>query len=175
MYMGSKIDLYCAIMCIMFIVIPLLFLVIFLSSPPNHDVAAFLFVALLLICCSVLWGWQLYKNNGYRLLTVVKFSDNHVVIRTLFKKPRMINYKEFTHCGIASYIHGVLNTSLGSTVRYVILTKGAFPSEYCEKINLWKFDEETVRVEYSKELVEYLLNVLPRKLAFELKQYGNPL
>lgn len=173
-YMGSKIDLYVAMCLLLFVAIPLTLLVLFLLNFPKRDIVAALIIVSLLIYGVVVWGWMT-KRNHYRLFTVAEFGENHVVIRTLFKKPRTVNYDEFKCCCMAYYIHGVLNTSLGSTVRYVILSKEPFPSEYRERVNLWKFDEDTIRVGYSKELVEYLLNVLPRKLAFELKQYGNPL
>ena len=172
-YMGSKLDLYVALCLLLLVTIPLILLVLFLLNFPQRDIVAALIIVGFLLYGVVVCGWMI-KRNHYRLFSVAEFDDKQVIIRTILKKPRTVKYNEFKHCGIAYYAHGVLNTSLGSTVRYVILTKGAFPSKYCERINQWKFDEETVRVGYSKELVEYLSDVLPRKLVFELKQYGDP-
>ena len=75
----------------------------------------------------------------------------------------MIEYKKCRGCGIGYYIHGVLNSNAGTKIFYIFFSYDAFNELYRTNINLWKPSKAQVKVEFSKKLYDYLINVLPKK------------
>lgn len=167
-YLGSKISAYCAIVYPCFIVGPLIFSGIMLSSEIS---AATVFLFILCTLCSVLcciYGFS------YHLLTQFyswgKFGESSVQIRNIFGRKYEIKYSDCRSIGIGSYHHGVLNSGLGSTTYYIFLSSDYFEEKYRTRMNLWKPTSERIKVAFDQNLYEHLLNVLPKKQAISLRR-----
>ena len=53
---------------------------------------------------------------------------------------------------------------------FIYLSYDYYETKYRGKINLWKPNERRIKVQFDKNLYEYLLSVLPKKQAMMLQQ-----
>lgn len=160
-YLGSKITAFAAVIIPMFILFPLLFGINILIT--EISVATIFLFIMCALCTAV---WAIYVNRDKKqLYSWGRFSDNEVKVVTGFRKATKIEYKSCLGCGIGYYTHGVLNSHLGTKVYFIFLSYDRFDECFRTKINRWKPSDTKIKVQFSKELYTYLLEVLPKSQA----------
>lgn len=165
-YLGSEMTAYAAIIAPFFIFGPLLFGIFVLTAEIS---GATVFLALLCASCAVIWGLYI-KSKSAQLYSWGYFNHEGIQVRTLFSGKQMIEYKKCRGCGIGYYIHGVLNSNAGTKIFYIFFSYDAFDESYRTNMNLWKPSKTQVKVEFSKELYYYLLEVLSPKQSARLSR-----
>ena len=168
-YLGSKIDLFSAILTPCFIVGPVLFSVAAFRSEVS---SATVLLSGLCICCSITWGYLAWNKRGY-LYAWGTFGKDAVHVKVLFQNSFSLKYSECARCGIAYYRHAFLNnrdSKLGSNVYYIFLSADLFDEKYRERMNLWVPTAKHVKAAFSKKLYDHLLSSLPEKQANMLKR-----
>lgn len=164
-YLGSKMTAYAAIVILIFVFGPVLFGVYTLTVEVD---GATVLLALGLACTVV---WALYiKEVRNQLYSWGHFYDEGVQVKTLFSKVHTMEYKKCRGCGIGYYIHGVLNSNVGSKIFYIFFSYDVFDESYRAHMNLWKPTQTQIKVEFSKKLYNYLLEVLPSKQSAMLRR-----
>ncbi len=158
-YLGSKMTAYAAIVAPFFVFGSLIFGVCALTAEIS---GATVFLAILCDSCAVIWGLYI-KSKSAQLYSWGYFNHEGIQVRTLFSGKQMIEYKKCRGCGIGYYIHGVLNSNAGTKIFYIFFSYDAFNELYRTNINLWKPSKAQVKVEFSKKLYDFLINVLPKK------------
>lgn len=158
-YLGSKMTAYAAILTPFFIIGPLLLGACALSAEIS---GATVFLALGCIACAVIWGLYI-KGKSAQMYSWGYFSSEGIQIKVLFSKEQTIEYKKCRGCGIGYYIHGVLNSNAGTKIFYIFFSYDAFCESYRTNMNLWKSSQTQIKVEFSKKLYDYLIEVLPPK------------
>ena len=126
------------------------------------------------IACTILWG--LYINSiSYQLYSWGTFTNDSIQMTTGLTKKNTLLYEQCKGCGIGFYIHGILNSSIGTKIWYIYFSYDMFDENYRSKINLWKSSPTQIKVQFNKKLYEYLLTVLPKKqsqmLFLDYKKY----
>lgn len=165
-YLGSKMTAYAAIIAPFFVFGPLLFGVYMLSAEVS---GATVFLALGCIACTVIWGLYI-KDKSNQLYSWGYFHNEGIQVKTLFSKVQTMEYKKCRGCGIGYYIHGVLNSNAGTTVFYIFFSYDAFNESYRTNMKLWKPTQTQIKVEFSKKLNDYLIEVLPPKQSATLQR-----
>lgn len=158
-YLGSKMTAYAAIIAPLFILGPLLFCVWVLCAEISE---ATVFLALGCVACAFVWGLYI-KDKCEQLYSWGYFRDEGIRVKALFSKERTIEYNKCRSCGIGYYIHGVLNSKIGTKVFYVFFSYDVFNESYRTNMNLWRPSQVQIKVEFSKKLYDYLMEVLPQK------------
>jgi hypothetical protein len=160
---------YAAILTPFFIVFPIVFAIIALSSEIS---AATVFLSVLCVSCCVLWGHFFWKRRNI-LYAWGTFRENDVYVKMLFDKSFSLSYDKCRSCGIAFYRHTFLNvrkSALGSELFYIFLSVDFFDEKYRNQINLWAPSKSRIKVRFSRDLFDYLLARLPQKQADMLKR-----
>lgn len=112
----------------------------------------------------------LIKRTSNQLYSWGYFDIEGIQVKTLFSKAQTIEYKKCRGCGIGYYIHGILNSNAGSTIYYIFFSYDAFHESYRTNMNLWKPTQTQIKVEFSKRLYDYLIEVLPPKQSVMLQR-----
>lgn len=164
-YIGSKMDIFCAVVYPLFIVGPIFFAFVALSSEISF---ATIFVAAMCFCCTVLCSVYLRKIY-IQFYSWGVFRDDGIHIRSGLFKKYVLKYENCKSIGIGMYTHGILNSSVGSKVKYIFFSDEPFEEKYRLQINLWRPTTSRIKVGFHKELYDYLLTVLPKHQANSLK------
>lgn len=115
--------------------------------------------------CMVIW----FKQTALELYSWGEFSDNGVVVKSLFTTYK-IEYEKCQSVGIGYYTHRVLNSKLGSKVRFIYLSYDGFEEKYKTKMNLFKNSKQQIKIGYNEKVYERLINTLPKNHAKSLKE-----
>lgn len=166
-YLGSRITAFCAIVAPLFVIGPIVFAVIALTSASDDPAA--IFVAIGCFACAIVWGLYL-KQIAIQLYSWGKFEKDGVLVRTLFAKKHYILYEKCNDIGIGSYVHGLLNSRMGSKIHFIYLSYDYVPVTHKNAINLWKPSKTGIKIQFSQTLYAHLLTVLPAKKARGLRQ-----
>ena len=162
-YLGSKITAFAAIVVPMFILGPLIFGVSILCAEIS---ASTVFLAIMCLGCTIYW--IIYAERiCVQLYSWGDFQRESVQVIVGHKKNTII-YSNCKGCGIGFYTHGVLNSNVGKRIYFIFLSYDVFDEKFRSNINLWKPSDTRIKVEYSKELYDYLVSVLPEKKAMRL-------
>lgn len=165
-YLGASIGAFAAIVMPLLGCLALLLGIGVISS--GVDAArVFVFIGCVLaVFVECLW----VKEIANQIYSWGQFSDDHVLVKTLFAKSCSIAYAKCFGCGIGYYTHGILNSQGGTKIYYIFLSYDKFDEQYRSKINLWRPTKTRIKVGFSKELYEYLAAVLPKAQAQMLIQ-----
>lgn len=161
--------IYGAIIMPLFIIGPLIFAIVILTTGIDFISA---FIALWCVGCSIIAIIYMRQVRiDLQCYSWGMFNEKGIQIKTLFSKKNIeIEYKKCQSIGIGLYVHGVLNSKLGSKEKFIFFSYRAFDEKYRLNINLWKPSATRVKVGFNKELYEYLLTVLPKQQANWLKR-----
>ena len=98
------------------------------------------------------------------------FKEECIEIHSLFQEKRIIRYDEIQSSGIAVYKHAYMNNpnGLGTNVFFLYISKGFFNEKYRYQVNLWKMSSVDLKVEFDKNLYEFLIKKLPTKPTLSL-------
>ncbi len=165
-YLGSG---FAAVVAPCFVLFPILFGALVL--PPEGS-AATVFIAVLCLCCSILWASFIWKKRN-QLYTWGVFSDNDVNVSVLFQEKYSLPYDKCRGCGIGSYRHAFMNlqqSAFGTTRFYIFLSIEPFDEAYRYSINRWSPSDTRMKVAFSEKTYKYLLSVLPQMQAQMLEK-----
>lgn len=166
-YFGGAMGAYVGIMGILFIVGPLIFGVVILTT--GIDFYSII-IALFCVAAPIFMIIVIRQTRLYLLCySWGTFDENGVHVKSLFSKNFEIEYAKCKSIGIGLYVHGVLNSDLGSKEKYIFFSYGGFREQFRLNINQWQPNETRIKVKYSKKLYNYLLTVLPEEQANVLK------
>lgn len=165
-YLGSKITAFAAVLTIIFVTGPLVFAIAALLSQISK---ATILIALGCMACSVLWGCYLYQNST-QLYAFGKFQKDGVYVKKPFAPPSIFPYSKCKSVGIGYYVHGVLNSRVGTKVYFIYFSKDRFDEQYREHMNLWKPSAKHIKVAFDRKLYDYLRSVLPPEHVRRLQQ-----
>ncbi len=132
---------------------------IFLYLCKNIGAFCFFLLTLFNFVTMILYIKQFAKH----LFSLYIFDDEKILVKGLFFKQYSLYYEKMSSIEMASYVHGVLNSSLGSKHHYVCFSYDKFDPKYRNQINRWKTDKRSVKVEYTPKLCAFLLDVLPSR------------
>ena len=164
-YAGDYMTAYVGFTSILFIIGPVIFMIVVLTAQVS---VATICLSGFCICCSVMWGMILVKYGAY-VFSWCELSENEVIIKTWFKKPYIIRYDQCSDIGIGFYIHGVMNSSLGSKHYYIYLSYGRIDESLKSRINHLVSSKTCLKIGYNRKTYEYLLQHLPKSKAISLK------
>ena len=165
-YLGSPMTAYAAVMCPLFVVAPLLFAIVALCSEIS---TATLFLAVL--CCSSSFFFAIYiHKEAIQLYAWGIFEETAVRVCCFLRNDFALDYEKCLGVGIEHYKHNAIHTKIGTKVFFIYLSYDYYETKYRGKINLWKPNERRIKVQFDKNLYEYLLSVLPKKQAMMLQQ-----
>lgn len=168
-YLGSSITAYCAVALMILSACSIGFGIFAVSC--EKSIATFFLLAMCLFCC--ICGIRYLWICRFQLLSWGNFRDKAVSVHTLFQKEFLLDYKKCRSCGIGMYRHAFMNsqnTMLGSNVYFIFMSLDCFPEKYRTQINLWKPSQQQIKVQFSKKLYDYLLEVLPPKQSVMLRR-----
>lgn len=143
-----------------FVLIPLSIAIIILNTAISM---ATVFLALMLLSCSVTWTLYCFHKKVL-LFTWAVFKPNCIVVKGLFQKEHTIAYTNCKACGIAYYRHAFMNSKnslLGINACYFYFSCEPFDDRYRFCINLWMPSETRIKVKFNKKLYNYLTEHLP--------------
>ena len=167
-YLGSWINLFVATVCPFFVIGPMIFSIIVLTSQIN---AATILLAVSCFACSVLWFFYFKKFNLLlQCYSWGTFNSDNFTVKRLGTKSFTLDYSQCKCIGIAFYTHGILNSALGSTIPYIFFSYENFDDKYRSSINLWQPSKTRIKVGFSHELYDYLISVLPPRHAGALRR-----
>ena len=158
-YLGSRITAFAAIVAPLFLCCPLLLGV---SALYVEISGATVFLTVGGIACTFVWGLYI-KNIINQLYSWGCFTRDHVKIMTCFSKNTILVYEKCKGCGIGFYTHGILNSKVGTKVYFIFLSYDVFDERFRSNINLWKPSQYRIKIQFSKKLYNYLIEVLPKK------------
>ena len=158
-YLGSKINAFAAIAVPLVICFPLLFGFYALCSEISGATVFLMFGG---IACAFIWGLYI-KSIRNQLYSWGYFTSDGVQIMTYFSKSTTMVYEKCKGCGIGFYIHGILNSKVGTKIYFIYLSYDMFNERFREDINLWKPSQTRIKVQFDAKLYDYLLTVLPEK------------
>lgn len=160
-YLGSKTTAYAAVMVPIFICFPVVFAIMALMSAINGATAVI--CALCTLCSTVL---VIYAKQFMQILySWGLFDENGVSITTAFSRSYSIEYSKCKSCGIGYYVHGILNSGVGTKQYFIYLSYDKFDESFRTKMNFWKPTSSQLKVGFDPELFSFLIEVLPYKLA----------
>lgn len=167
-YLGGAMGAYCAFAFILFIIGPLIFAIVILST--GIDFFSII-IALWCIACPILLGIYARQGNiGLQCFSWGVFNEKGIQIKTPFSRKHIeIEYAKCKSIGIALYVHGVMNSDVGSKVKYIFFSYEPFNEEFRLNINQWQPSPTRIKVGFDKKLYDYLLTVLPEEQADCLK------
>ena len=165
-YLGSHMTAYAATIAPFFIILPIAFSIIVLSSEIS---TATVFLTCMFCCCSFVWSIYI-KREIIQLYAWGHFEKNRVTISCPLIKKYSLEYEKCRTVGIGYYTHGILNSRFGTKVYFIYLSYDYFDAKYSEKINLWKPNNQRIKVQFDHKLYTYLISTLPQKQAKMLQQ-----
>ena len=165
-YLGSKISFFAAVITPLFVCCPLIFGVASFCTSANEMTALLLAGGFL---CALIWGLYI-RNVSNQLYSWGLFQNEGVRVMIGLSKSSVIIYEKCKACGIGSYIHGILNSKVGTKIYYIYLSYDAFDETFRTHINLWKPSKTQIKLEFSKKVYEHLIDVLPNKQKQMLRQ-----
>ena len=118
---------------------------------------------------SILLLFLMIKPIYKSIYTWGKLEERGMQVKTLGHRECLVEYSKFTYVGIGCYLHGGPSRSGGFIIRYIYFSDEFVPERYKININLWKMDENKLRIGFTEERYEYLLKVLPFKQAHMLR------
>ncbi len=165
-YLGSPVDAFAAIITPMFVCLPLPFAICALCT--GVDIARIILLIGCVLCVAV-WGLYL-KQIRIQLYSWGYFFDTNIKVKTLFARPYFIEYTKCFGCGIGYYTHGIFNSQVGTKIYYIFLSYDKFDELYRTRINLWRPTKMRIKVKFSRDLYDYLIEVLPKAQSRALEQ-----
>ena len=147
-YLGNSFSGYAAIMAIVLVVVPVAFAAVILAQINFATV----FLAVMMMVCSAIWIYSI-KKVSRDLYSWGEFRQDKLILKTLFCKKVEIAYDVFCDVGISYYIHGVLNTKLGTKVRFIMHISKNF-----------------IKLRFNKNTYNYLISILPPRQAKMLEK-----
>ena len=170
-YLGSTITAFAAVVMPLFVCSPISFAVSMLCAEIS---GATVFLACGCAACSLICGIWLHGICD-QLYSWGTFTCDGVRITNGFTRGSTIEYDKCKSCGIAFYVHSGLHTKAGTKIWFIYLSCDYFDESYRSTMNLWKPSPTRIKVQFSKELYDYLLIVLPPKqskmLARDYRRY----
>lgn len=148
-----------AIVFLLFLLLFPLSGLIFVYLCKNVGAFCFFLMSLFVFFIIILYIKQFAKH----LFSLYIFDEEKIMVKGLFFKQYSLYYEKMSSIEIASYVHGVLNSSLGSKYHYICFSYDKFDSKYRNQINYWRSNERCIKVEYSPKLRAFLLDVLPSR------------
>ncbi len=165
-YLGSRMTAYAAVICPLLVIAPLLFAIVALCSEVSP---ATLFLSALCCGCSIFYAVYIQKE-ALQLYAWGVFKETAVRVRCFLRNDFVLDYAKCVGVGIEYYNHNVIHTNIVSKVFFIYLSYDYYDTKYRGKINLWKPNNRRIKVQFDKQLYEYLLSVLPKKQAMMLQQ-----
>ena len=167
-YLGSAMTAYVGVATLLLIVGSLIFAVVILTT--GIDFYSILIALLFIAVPILLIIYMRQVRMDLQCYSWGVFTENCIKIKTLFSKKTIeIEYEKCRSIGIGMYVHGVLNSDLGSKEKFIFFSYESFEEKYRLNINQWKPSTTRIKVGYSKKLYDYLLTVLPKQQAKWLK------
>ena len=161
-YLGSTMTIFAAVGAPLFVVLSLLFAGIILFTAEISGATVFLCC----MCCGCSAIWLVFiKKEVLQLYAWGTFEKTCVRIHSPFTSEIVLDYDKCKDVGIGCYTHGVLNSRIGSKIYFIYLSYDCFDEKYREKINLWKPNSQRIKVQFNKDLLEYLISCLPKNQA----------
>lgn len=163
-YCGNLMMAYCATALTAFIVFPVL-AIPFILTPWELSFAKVFLSALCLIASVCLFICGQSDTVAMQCYTWYTFKADVVIIQTLFRKKKEVEYANFTDVGVGFYTHGIMNSNVGSKVWFIYLADHKIDSKYKYNMNLLKPSLGCLKVGFSKKTYRYLIEHLPEKQA----------
>ena len=165
-YLGSQMTVYAAFVLPVFILGPIVFAVIILDTGVSAYSVMISLMCLFATVISVIY----LKQVSNQLYSWGTFTDKEVRVKSLFSKEYTIMYSKCCGVGIASYVHGVLNSGIGTEIYFIYLSYDCLPARFKNNINLWKPSKDRIKVKFDPKLYDYLLTVLSKKQVYSLQR-----
>ena len=122
----------------------------------------------MLVCLSCLCGyWMVHRSE--MLYSWYEFREEGVVVKNLFKKSYLVLYSQCSTVGIGYYIHGILNSNVGSKLYYIYLSNQLIDEKYRHHMNLLNPSKNCLKIGYNRKTYEYLLQHLSESQSISLK------
>ena len=164
-YLGNSFSGYAAIMAIVLVVVPVAFAAVILAQINFATV----FLAVMMMVCSAIWIYSI-KKVSRDLYSWGEFRQDKLILKTLFCKKVEIAYDVFCDVGISYYIHGVLNTKLGTKVRFIYLSTSVLNEQQKSNINVMHISKNFIKLRFNKNTYNYLISILPPRQAKMLEK-----
>lgn len=98
----------------------------------------------------------------------LEFSSEGILLKAPMRKNVFRNYKQYSHMSYASYWHGS-PAGIGSTKWYIVISTFKLNQYDLTHINGVHISDNIIKIQYSEKRRKQLQEVLPEKLAFQLK------
>ena len=164
---------FAGIVLVVFCVLPIILAKFILTF---EDSVTSKVMAVLCVFASILCVAYMVRYSD-RLFSWGVFEEDRVVVKNPFKRIFYIEYDKLVDVGFGYYVHGILNTQVGSKVNYIYLSCVYLTEKDKINTNLLPITNKFVKVGYSEKLYNYLIDVLPEKQSRKLKrskeEFGN--
>lgn len=165
-YLGSVFSAYAAIASVILAVFPLVFAAVVLSSQINFTT---ILLSVVLIMCFAFFAFS-FKKLSRDLFSWGIFDKDKVIVKTLFSKDIVIEYDKCCDVGVSYYVHGVLNSKVGTKSLHIYFSYSILNEQQKSNINLMHNSETFIKLSFNKKHYNYLIGVLPKKQAEMLKR-----
>jgi len=164
-YAGDYMTAYCGFVLFVFTIGPIVLSCLLLA----HDVSMReIFFSGMLVCLSCLCGyWMVHRSE--MLYSWYEFREEGVVVKSLFKRSYFVLYSQCNIVGIGYYIHGTLNSNVGSKLYYIYLSNQLIDEKYRHHMNLLIPSKSCLKIGYNKKTYEFLIQHLPKSQAVSLE------
>lgn len=160
-YIGNAMTAFFAVMAAAFVVFPILAVPLILSSGIS---TGSIMVAAFCVLVSVIWClYGRSVNIAMQLYTWCEFQKDNVTVRTLFHGKYQVDYVNCTDVGVGYYVHGVLNSNIGTKVPFIYLSCHKVDAKYKCQMNQLKPSRTCIKIGFRQKTYQYLLDHLPPK------------
>ncbi len=171
-YAGDYMTAYCGFVLLVFTLGPIVFSCYLLL--PNIGYAQILFSFLCVVNSGLCAYWMISRSETMYCWYV--FNEEGIVVKNIFKRTYLVSYSEFANVGIGYYIHGVMNSDIGSKMYYIFFSKQMIDDQYKSQINLVKPSKTFLKIGFNQKtyqyLVEHLSNSHVKLLSMDAKRLG---
>ncbi len=162
-YLGTWISLYGAIAWPIICMLPLVLAIIVGKEAPSSEIVpTIVLVAMCLVAEIVLIKYSIDLDIPGQFYSWGYFRGDGVEIKSPFRKKYVIEYSKCADIGVGYYIHGVLNSKIGSKVIFIYLSYNKIGESHKRNMNLLHPSGTFVKLAYSEKLSQFLLKALPK-------------
>ena len=160
-YIGNYLTVFLAFAYLLLLLLPVMLAVIILNSQMNYATAFITLMCIMTVIVLIIYGKKVSLFS--QLYTWCIFEDDGVAIKTLFSKKYKLYYTQCRDIGVIYYIHGILNSRLGSKQFFIYLSYDMIPAKCINEANHLIPTKTTIKISYNKSTFNYLTSVLPKK------------
>ena len=111
-----------------------------------------------IIIAGTIYGKDIFYSWGY-------FGEKGILIKSPFAKRKFLEYEKLKSCGLTFFLYNTLSGNVCPTVVFIYFSYDYSCPGYIGANSAWKTKAPHTKVEFNKELYDYLMSVLPKKQA----------